>query len=521
MLKRSSPWDKLCPAEMTESEILKSTPINELPDSLLLDIFEADYYQVSDVARTFPLSALYRSDDEKPTTRSILRVCRRWNAVGTPLLYRRVAVELHKCRLARSAVLLLRTLKSQPQLRLFTREAEILLDSLTTFTEGPVEQLVHLLRLSEASLRSVSIHGHMDAAETRTVLLQLGKSSLENLSCSGFFGGISLSFLLTYFDLSRVKKLRLSRVSNRDHSESREGSNRTPTMTEGIVERHDLSELKELSLCEPYLPAQSLDVLFRQPKSLERLRMTMLMHSTNGATYTVAAIERLLDFQRHSLRYIEFGHMCQVNDELDLTKMTALESLTLNEFTVFQSPAVKAASRLAAPKLKHFAIDFSTEDQREADPMSGMQRITSWLQLFIATRKAVLPDELNMLEEIMLDFHPELQYGVTWESVRQKWQWLEQTRIKLASFGVRLNYPKPITDDEDWHRYLNGSWVPPEIPDFMDESEESDTETDVADMCCRGDMHNSECIASFKEHNHDPAQMRLCRILGFQVNCVH
>ena len=526
MINRSSPWDKVSPAEIPESGILKSTPINALPDSLLLDIFEIDYYHASDHARTFPLSALHRFDDKKITTMSILRVCRRWNVIATPLLYRRVRVELRKTRIALSAALLLRTLQSQPQLRSFTREVDILLDSLSTpaFSQNAVLQLIQLLRFWQVGLRSASIHGRIDAAESRSVLLQLGKSSLENLSCSGFFGGISLSFLLTYFELSRARKLSLSRVSDRDHSKSLGSSSGRSSMNEQValpLERHHPSELKELDLSDPFLPVQTLDVLFRQLKSLERLRMTFLMQSTDAGTYTVAAIERLVHFQRHSLRRIEFGHMCQVSDGLNLTKMIALESLKLNESTVFHTSAVKAASSLAAPKLKHFIIEWSTEDQHDSDPMSDMQQTTIWVQQFITTRKSHLPDELNALEEIKLDFCPHLQYGVTWESVRQPWRYLEQARAKLENFGVRLSYLKPISDDQDWHKYLDGSWEPPESPDIMDETDASGTEADVADMCCSDDVDNSECVASFTEHNHDPAQSRLCRRLGFQVSCVH
>jgi len=531
MLKRSSPWDKPRLAGMPESripeyDILKPSPINALPDSLLLDVFEVDYYQVSDQARAFPTSVLHGSDHERPTTRSILQVCRRWNAIAIPLLYRRIRIELRKPRVARTVSRLLSTLQTEPQLRLWTREVDILLDGLTVpdFSQSEALQLVQLLRFWETGLRNASIHGCIDAAKSRSILLQLGSMSLEDFTCSGYYSGISLSFLLTHFELSRLRKLSLHRVRLQDYSGSQGGSSWPPITDEQValpLEGHHPSELKELNLSDPYLQARTLDILLKQPKALERLSMALLMHSTNANTYTVAAIERLLHYQRHSLRYIELGHMCQVHDGLNLTNMTALETLKLNESTIFHTCAVKAASRLAAPKLKHFIIDFSTEDQHEADPMSDMQQTTSWLQQFVATKKAVLPKELHTLEEIELDFYPELRYGVTWESVRQPWQSLEQTRAKLESSGVRLNYPKPITDDEDWHRYLDGSWEPPESPDIMDEIDASDSESDIADMRCSDDVDNSEGVASFTEHSHDPAQTRLCRSFGVQMSCVH
>ena len=524
MIIRSSPWDKVFPAEMPETGTLGSDLINALPDSLLLDIFEVDYYQVSDQDRAFPAPALRAFDHKKTTTKSILKVCRRWNAIATPLLYRRVRIELRKSRAAaRPVTRLLSTLQAEPQLRSWTREVDILLDGLSAsdFSRGQAMELVQLLRFWEAGLRSASIHGCIWEAESRLILLQLGRLSLEEFTSSGYYSGISLSFLLTHFELSKMKKLKLSRVRLRDHSGSSEGSSWPPIPDKQVLplkELHHPSELKELDLSDPYVPAQSLDVLLRQPKSLERLRMTFLMHSIDAKTYTVAAIERLLHFQRHSLRYIEFGLMCQVNEGLDLTKMTALEILRLNSDTVFCTSAVKAASRLAAPKLKHFIIEYSTEDQHENSPMSDMEQITSWLQQFIATRKSFLANELDMLEEIELDFYPELSYGVTWENVRQPWQCLDQTRKKLESFGVKVSYPKPISDDLDWHKYLDGSWEPPEI---VDESDASGTEPDVAEVCCSDDVDHSQCVASFAEHNHDPAQTRLCQTLAFRVSCVH
>ena len=517
-MKRSSPWDKLRPAEISES-----APINALPDSLLLDIFEVDYYQVSDHARTFPLSTSYSDDDEKATTRSILRVCRRWNAIATPLLYRRVHVELRRTRVVRSTTALLKTLQSMSRLRSFTREVDIFLDSFTTpaFTEGAVMSLVRLLCLWEAGLRSASIHGCIDAAESRPLLLQLGKLALEEFTFSGFGGGISLSFLLTHFDLSKTKKLRLHRVSSLDWGGS-PGASSQPLIADGQMilplERHHLSGLKELDLSEPFLPAQTLSVLFRLPKSLERLRMTYLMESTNEETYTVAAIEKLLHPQRHSLRSIEFGYIFGVNDGLQLTKMTALESLTLNKYTVFCTSAVKAASRLAAPKLKYFNIRFATEEQHADDPMGDVRRTTSWLQEFMTTRRSFLPADLDTLEEIKLLFCPGLSYGDTWESVRQPWQSLEQTRTKFESFGVILSYAKPISDEGDWHKYLDGTWLPPDIPD---ETDATGTDTDEAEMCCSDDVDMSERVDSFTELDHDPAQTRLCRRLGLQVSCVH
>jgi hypothetical protein len=201
--------------------------------------------------------------------------------------------------------------------------------------------------------------------------------------------------------------------------------------------------------------------------------------------------------------------------------MTALKSLKLNESTVFRTSAVQAASRLAAPKLKHFIIEWSTEDQHDSNPMSDMQQTTIWLQQFIETRKSLLSDELNTLEVITLEFCPHLQYGVTWESVRQPWRYLEQAREKLESFGVRLSYLRPIPEDRDWHKYLDGNWEPPESPDIMDETDASGTEADVADMWSSDDVDNRKYAASFTEHNHDPAQTRLCRRLELQMSCVH
>ena len=62
--------------------------IDHLPDALLLDIIELDHGE-----DMFPPPTYWRPDHEKSTVRSISKVCKRWNAVSSPLLYRRISVE--------------------------------------------------------------------------------------------------------------------------------------------------------------------------------------------------------------------------------------------------------------------------------------------------------------------------------------------------------------------------------------------------------------------------------------------
>ncbi len=68
---------------------VRPTPVNNLPDTLLTDIFELDYN--GDI---FPYTGGWRPDRQKATTRAISKVCKRWHQLCERLLYRRVDVNL-------------------------------------------------------------------------------------------------------------------------------------------------------------------------------------------------------------------------------------------------------------------------------------------------------------------------------------------------------------------------------------------------------------------------------------------
>lgn len=440
--------------------------IDTLPDSLLLYVFELDHGN-----NELPTSQAWRSKEEKSTIRSISSVCKRWNAISAPLMYRHVRTELSRDEgRNRDCQRLLNNLLNDTALPTWTKEVFILIDNMHSadFEREDAAAFVNILRLWRPSLRGARVHGNIGLLESRSVLFQLSKMPLEEISFSGYQGGISLSFFLKYFQYPGLKKLRLDRVSwnrNRDlPGGAWQGEKRDPYVDEDHhlpEERRYTTELKALHISDPAVPARTLRILFKWPRALKSVKFSYLMMSMWADRYHTRAIQELLDLQAHSLRSIECGHIAQFQSTIqipDFTDMIELESLRLNKSCLFNLPVADICRKLSAPKLKTFILVFDTEDQHGTSSDEVDKETIKWLVDFARTWRSSRRQEAGSILQIHFDFCPEMPWGSDPEEIEWPWRYLEIARSEIEQYNVELTWTEPRWNAQQWYDGIKESW---------------------------------------------------------------
>ena len=456
-----------------------ATSINDLPDTLLADIFELDYNK--DI---FPYTGGWRPEHQRSTTRAIAKVCRRWHQLCEPFIYRRVKVDLsggrvHPARLRfvenpeeshRVTVATLHGLFANlyrfPRLRALTREVSIVSNSLysdETASED-VWQMIQLLRWWRPQLQTVTLHGSsVDDKECRPLFFQISKLPLSHLTLSD----ISLSFFLKYFQYPGLRTLQLGYMTwTADRDQMSMGSK--PVMGNRLYGWHDevhlprecrfTSAIECITIHLPNHHPGALNPLFRWPAALKTVQITSLMRSSYAKHWTPEAIQSLLVLQENSLRSITLGIMPRRDvNMLDLLSFTQLEDLTLNAANVFGVDALNAVDRLAAPKLRCLSIDFSTEDQHD----TSFDEITSERRRWLLDLAQSASARGINLQQIHLDFRPEEPYAADPDDPENEWPWRKLKRLakKMSRrYKMQLTWPTPVLNEDEWYENLQETY---------------------------------------------------------------
>lgn len=444
--------------------VLKPTgpaTIESLPDPILLDIFDIEC-----AGNCFPRRKEWRPDHENATTLAVLRVCKRWYRISSPLLYRYVNLTVGVDKLDRTLPLFFAILSRNPELRTLTNRLDLLADGLTvqaSVSEAEAQRLVQLLRWWRPCLQIVHFHGFIASPNVRAVFFKLAQLPLHELSLSGFFGGISLSFLLKYFQSPHLKTLCLYRHTwtadpDEPSAQSLWGPSREQVRRMGDYllppDRQFTADVKSLTICEPFTDPTELEYLMRWPRALDDFSLHAVLRAYSSPRWTPGAVGELLKLHKDTLRKISLCWMPiryhpAHGDSIipDVSSFSTLQHLKLSSGNTLKASPAEACTCLGARKLERLVIDFDTEDQHEPHMYSCDEGVKAWLVDFAKAWASMNTD--HALKQIFLDlqtdfrvYDPEQEYA---------WPWYEMKLAKeqLQKYDLNLVWPTTGCPSED------------------------------------------------------------------------
>lgn len=524
-----TPLYPLWPAKYFERPERGTCVIDRLPSSLLFYVFELVHGEDA-----IPISR-YQAQT-RLTIKSIINVSKRWHRLGLRVMLTRIHLEVgSEAEAPHFRRWLTGRLEKNESLRSSTREIFIIFrDRPTTYEnqnrradEPWVAETLQLLRWWHRSLQKVELDGPVFMRSAKRVLWQLTKMPLKELC----FQEISLAFFLKYFHFPGIKRLSWSRMSWSDDPERLvalfSGEASEFSVSVAIAKDREKSlDLEELSISNPYIPVDKLELLLRACKSLRRFDFGYWL--TMDKRYTVPNLQRLLDVQAHSMRETNLGHIFESSQGgieremmIDFTSMSQLNWLSLNADNVYCLDPAYFAMMVCAPRLQYLTINFESEAEYGVYSSRLNQLLYEWLVDFAVTWSSFTQ---SMHEK--LRFH--LDGGLDWsiddrtfdptEGYVRPWPWdyLEAAKRAVATHGIELTWTQPLEYKKEWRKILLESWerthFPPEERHYS-----GDLESEVESIEYKSRMN-------VVKHEHDPRQQRLCR--GFLIPhsrrpCVH
>lgn len=298
---------------------------------------------------------------------------------------------------------------------------------------------------------------------------RLSEFPLSCLDLSGLHCGISLSDVLTYFDLPTLRDLRLGRLTwsktvnsalehilydspweRFDVTLEREPNHPVSQHCQEKVfprSRHRRGNLQKLSLVAPAVGPDVVNLLFSWPARLREVIFSCFFDSICGEDYTSLAIEKLLDIHRSSLEKIEIPALPE-NGLPNFSLFCELHHLHIHASSLFCKSPYDAWARLQTPRLRHLTITLASEEESASSDDFGHAE-AEWLKALLLMIQSA-PSPQNSLSEISLNFAHDnasppskgMWLAELWDTAN-----VDEVAAMAASFGISLTYNKPLFDD--------------------------------------------------------------------------
>ena len=176
--------------------------------------------------------------------------------------------------------------------------------------------------------------------------------------------------------------------------------------------------------------------------------------------YTVDAVASILDIHRETLQHITICNTVRhVNHDIyktsgipDFSKFPNLHELHLSAYNVLAEKPSEAATKLAAPLLRHLAIAFGSGDQHSVSVRDFSDEQVRWLAEFASQR------QLNTkLQSVFVDFEPrwlEIHRIRPEDEILWPWEYLQQAEKELSLCHIDLKYREPVCTLDQWDQMM-------------------------------------------------------------------
>lgn len=385
----------------------------------------------------------------------LLRVCRSWNHLATPLLYRRLSTYFDAKDGNRRQERLLKTLCDHPTFYSYVRELHL--------EDANRDARPNLDILEKVSPHITSLHVcGSSVGDLEDKLLPMIKSSkLEKLAITGEWCRPALEYLLANRMLNSLHTFKISTACwTCNHFDS---------SWKLSVERYT-SSIQHLEIDMNSWPPKLLQDVVSLPRSLLSLKIDVTSIVREWTEYNEAVLttsmQRALNFQRESLQKIELSGFWPdaLGRLVDLSAFPNITSLSLHQANVFKVPLEEACRKLLCPKLERIAIDMRWDDQQHDGYDCLEDNSLDWLLKFIYGRRENLT--IDRLQEIHIVYHwnsEEVHHDyVTGYIHESPWptEHLLVAAERLKELGVRLSWPEPLWNREVWETISREQTVP-------------------------------------------------------------
>ena len=439
-------------------DFLGNCYISMLPDELLAEIFA---YLPPE-----PYWCYMPTYDERPP---IPVICKHWERIYDATLYRNLSFYDH-CTLARSRTSrVVKRLQERLDLRNHVRS---ILVQVYNPSEATCRLIFDTIKSCQAA-RTVSLY--LDWSEKDWPIIQAVETlpRLEVLQLSGYKSGPSLQMILRHFNQPTLRDIRLSQygLGKGDLPKASwlpiDQSSQDEMDIFSLLARSHTSAMTSLKLNNPSALPHCSKTLLEWPSTLIRLSLSQLTNSAYGSHYTLDLVEPILSIHCESLQHITVGIIPgkQEGDGSrttsgipDFSKFPRLRELHLSAYNIMEEKPSEAAAKLAAPMLRHLAMEFYTDDEHFASREDFAEDEVLWMAGFASQYLARETD--NSLESVFVDFQPINDFCSLYDSEDMTWPWeyLRRAEKEMSRCKVVLKYSKPGCTKDEWDQAVADNW---------------------------------------------------------------
>lgn len=379
----------------------------------------------------------------KPLLVPLPRVCRLWNQLATPLLYRQLSTDFRQSD-HRQLNHLLRTLHTHP--RYYTHVRELRLDELFLTPTADVE----FLKKASPHVRSLDVTDLCLGYMKHDAFSAIGSMKLEKLVMTGRWCKPAFDYLVKDGALDMLHTLQLY-ISEYECNHT--------CFVEMPVEPYSLP-IQHLTISADTWSSKKWEEMVSLSRSLRSLNIDMTATArewcvNTDAIYTTA-IQRILNLQRESLQEIEITEFWSEDKDrvVDLSSFPNITSLNFHyRNLLYQTSPEDASRKLSCPQLERLSIDMNFNDQQHNGYVEVDEEELNWLVGFINDRRERL--SIDKLQEIHIDFRPGEDIHDDWITrYMNKSPWpterIEVAAKRLKQLGIRLSWHEPFWTKEEW-----------------------------------------------------------------------
>lgn len=431
--------------------------ISKLPDELLAEVFaylspETDYF-------------------DKPTYEQcppIPLICKHWERVYDATLYREISFVERSGWQRRRTSNLVKALQQQPELSKHVRKISVQL-------QHPSEAICRVIADTINSCRAIrDVSLRLDWSSNVWPIVQaVGKlPRLEKLQLFGEYDwGPSSQMIVEYFAQPTLRHLRLYGYGLGSRDEPRAPCLPTQISSQDEIDKlSDLahshtSALMSLALQGPSALPHCTKILLNWPSRLVELSLSLLTHSAYKQHYTLDAVGSILDIHRESLQRITVGIISKKESNAnswtmsgipDFSKFHGLQELRLSAYNVLAEKPSDAATKLAAPLLRHLDMNYYKEykDQDMEFQDGFAEEQVRWMADFATHTSAAKRG--NKLESIVIDFDPDQYQCISLYERKEIWPWeyLEQAEQEMTRCNIAMTHSEPIYTRDAWYQMV-------------------------------------------------------------------
>lgn len=474
----------------------------DLPDELLEYIFGF----VGGDLRT-PIGQVKDESRVHSHVLALLKVCRRWRILSTPILYYRL--QIWPNGLARFRKLWSTLVKNDS---LFTHVRILNMHCSHLCYRDHAWKIIHVLRLVKGYVRELELSGHWQHALPTTLIKNIAALRAQRLQLSDSWHVLLFEDLMRWGDGERLRVVELSHcsINVQEWKLQLAHATRYSSVTNLSTYRCYTANIDSIALHGCHIPLESLYKLLSWPRSLKRLSLSL--RSIWQPVPDPRSTQRLFDMHHETLEEIE---ICTgiAGVTLHFASFVSLKSLITSAISLFRGDPRMISEKLATPSLEVLTIDTWNSDARRRG-YSFTEESSAWLITFVQYRCKLIKE--NRLKLIRIIFEADEN------TISEKWPWryLKTTASILSNLHITLDYHIPPYSERGWKVLETGlqkektehiSEVRSDEEDGLDQDEPSwkkreEEEETLGDIFKKGNLGHTY---------QDPAQRRICSWIAY------